>query len=690
MTSVLRFFISLLACLCALALPAQAADGQSAHIKARLIAQSLTVAPDGDVVLALDYTPSPGWHTYWVNPGDTGLPPKFKWNLPDGVSIGDTEYPTPDLLPAFGLMSYGFTGQTVLLMPLHNGAKLVAGDDLPLKAHVDFLVCADVCIPESLDVSLTLKVGAPQPGPEAALIKKAQEALPHTPAISGTIALNKGVVELGFPLSGKNAQGAYFFPHQGNVVQGPAPQKPDMGAEGFSLRVPAAGEALPAGDLSGVLKLSDGTAYEVRLTRAPLAASVHGWGDAPQDKADGSLSGILLAMLFAFTGGLILNLMPCVFPVLSMKLLSLARSGHDKGLAKTEALAYGAGTILTFVVLAAVLLLARLFGQAIGWGFQLQSPYVTAALSLVMLLVALNMSGLFNVGSSLQAVGGLRVSEGRPRLGAFLTGVLAVVVAAPCTAPFMATAIGAALAQGGVMALTIFVALGIGFALPFVALTFLIVHVPAVARALPKPGKWMDVLKHILAIPMYLAAVWLIWVFAQQVQMGGVILLVLALGIVALAVARLSLPKFVKPVLLVGGLALCLIAASLPSVTKTEAPTAGDMAQTAFTLDALTALRAEGRPVLVDMTAAWCVTCKVNEARVLHTKEVAKAFKETGTVYMVGDWTNQDAEISRYLSLYGRSGVPLYVYYGADKAEPVVLPQILSKEDVLKRLQAGA
>ncbi|MFT4076781.1 MAG: protein-disulfide reductase DsbD family protein [Asticcacaulis sp.] len=688
MSSFLRFLACLF--LLAFAVPANAEEGKSAHITARLIAESATVAPSGDVTIALEYTPAPGWHTYWVNAGDTGLPPKFTWNLPDNVAVGQIDWPVPEVLPSFGLVSYGFTGRTTLLMPLHNASALSPGDILPIKAHVDFLVCADVCIPESLDVSLDLKVGAPKPGKDAETIEKARQALPVKSDATATVDLKNGEVELGFPLSDVNAQGAYFFPEQGGIINAPAPQALDMGASGFTLRTKAVGSDLPQGELTGVLKLADGKAYQIALSRAPLAATVHGLGAASTAKT--SASGILIAIFGAFVGGLILNLMPCVFPVLSMKLLSLARSGHDKGLAQQESLFYGAGTIITFVGLALILTAARLFGQSVGWGFQLQSPYVTATLSLVMLLVALNMSGVFEIGTSLQAVGGLQVSAKRPRLGALLTGVLAVVVAAPCTAPFMATAIGVALSQGGLVSFAIFVSLGIGFALPFVALTFLITLVPGVAKALPKPGKWMDGLKHALSLLMYAACLWLVWVFAQQVQLAGVLLLVFALLLVVLAVVKVRLPKFVKPLVLVGGLVLCGLAASFPrggQAPSAAAGASGALAHQAFDVETLASLRAEGKPVFVDLTAAWCVTCKVNERLVLSTKDFEKAVADTGTVYMVGDWTNQDAAIARYLTLFGRSGVPLYVYYGPNNAEPVVLPQLLKTEAVVRTLRGN-
>ena len=461
----------------------------------------------------------------------------------------------------------------------------------------------------------------------------------------------------------------------------------------FAFRTKPGAAVLPDGPLQGVLKREDGKAFNITLTRAPLPPGTYGLGSAPAPEL--TSGGPWLAMGLAFLGGLILNLMPCVFPVLSMKLLALSRAGHDAKLARNESLVYGVGAVLSFIALAAPLQLAQGAGASLGWGFQLQSPYVVAALAIVMLLVALNMSGVFNIGSSLQGVGAGALDQKRPYLSAFLTGVLAVVVAAPCTAPFMATAIGVALSQGGWTGFAIFTALGVGFALPIVLLTFLVTLVPGLARALPKPGQWMNGLKIGLSVLMYGAALWLVWVFAQQVSVTGLLLLLLALAAIVVAVLPIrTLPKVARGGLLALALVLALGAAALPRVD----PPAGNLAEagpvhgphTAFSVKTLTDLRAAGKPVLVDMTAAWCVTCKVNERLVLQTKEVTAAMTATGTTYMVGDWTNQDAEISRFLQLYGRSGVPLYVYYGAGNAEPKVLPQMLDKADIVKMLRDGA
>jgi thiol:disulfide interchange protein len=693
-----RFLLTLMAAL-SFATLAQAAEGESPHIKARLVAESTSVPEGGQVRLVLEHTPADGWHTYWVNAGDAGLPTRISWSLPDGMTAGNPEWPTPKMLPTLGLNSFGYDGKTSAVIVLTNRSGLAAGEALPVTARVNFLVCEAQCIPESLEVSTRLTVGPAKPGPDAGVVARAAAALPRTANIIGTIALNNGLAELGFKAGDAAAhdalsrpQGAYFFPVQEKLLSASAPQTLDMGADGFTLRTRPGAAALPEGPLQGVLSLGD-KAYNITLTRANPPAGTYGLGAAPAPEL--ASGGLLVAMGLAFLGGLILNLMPCVFPVLSMKLLALSRAGHDTGLARTESLVYGAGAILSFVALAGLLQLAQGAGASLGWGFQLQSPYVVAALAIVMLLVALNMSGVFNIGSSLQGVGAGAFDQKRPLVSAFLTGVLAVVVAAPCTAPFMATAIGVALAQGGVTGFAIFTALGIGFALPIVLLTFLVTLVPGFAKALPKPGQWMNWLKIGLSLLMYGAAVWLVWVFAQQVQMSGVVLLLLAFAAVIIAVLPIrAIPRTIKVGILGAGLVLAVGAGALPRLDRNAgapvAAGAADVPHTAFSVQRLTELRADGQPVLVDMTAAWCVTCKVNERLVLQTRDVSDALKATKTVYMVGDWTNQDAEISRYLQLYGRSGVPLYVYYGAGNAEPKVLPQMLDKADIVKMLKDGA
>jgi thiol:disulfide interchange protein len=477
----------------------------------------------------------------------------------------------------------------------------------------------------------------------------------------------------------QSVDGAYLFAEGDGLIDPTAAQDVSLGGRGLTLRVKEAGAAWPKSGLHFVLKLADGSAYRVRTqVRAAVASPA-----AP--------GGLLVLIVLAFAGGLILNLMPCVFPILSMKLLALTRAGHDKALARKEALVYGVGALVSFLVLALALISARALGSAVGWGFQLQSPLIIATLSLLLLLVAFNMSGLFEVGGSLQALAGsLGLSGGMkagPYANAFLTGVLAVVVAAPCTAPFMATAVGVAIAQPGLASVAIFAGLGLGFAAPFVGLTFAITMLPSAVRLLPKPGPWMVRLRQVLAIPMYASVAWLVWVFGHQASVIGLALLLAALSLVAFAVLHGRLPTKARRGVALAGVGLMMVGAQAGGATTLAAPSV--KGRVPFSQQRLATLRAEGRPVLVDMSAAWCITCKVNETLVLDSPAVRRAFAASHTAYMVGDWTRKNPAISHYLAKFGRSGVPLYVYYAPDQAAPVVLPQLLNSHGLVARLTAS-
>lgn len=677
----LKFLASIFALL-TLCATAQAEPVKTAHLTTELIAET-TVAPGGQVWLAIRHTPLKGWHTYWQNPGDTGLAPKVTWTMPAGVTASDLVFPTPEVQPYMGLTNFGYSGETALLTQLTNGSVLKDGV-LPLRAQVDFLVCEKVCVPETVNLTLDLKV---TPNPETlADFSKIRAALPVPIKTDSAYAVTGDTLTLGLlapadPIAANDFAhpgGAYLFPLTGGVIDPAARQAIELGPQGFTFALKT--KSTVEGPFEGVIRFASGRSYQISATPGAPPAAAKGLGAPPEARPAINLGSVLAAMALAFVGGLILNLMPCVFPVLSMKLLALARAGHDGAAGRRESLFYGLGVLITFAALGGLL---SWLGSALGWGFQLQSPWVTAGLSLLLLAVALNMSGLFEIGSGLQSLAGGRLSVNNPDVTAVLTGVLAVVVAAPCTAPFMATAIGVALAQGGLVSFAIFLALGLGFALPVVALTFLITYVPAVAARMPKPGPWMDRLRHILAVPMYGAALWMLWVFAQQVSGLGLFALVLACALLTAGLWWPKGPRILRPVFIVMALAV----ASAAAVQKPDAPVRVAVDHETFSTARIAELRAQGKPVLVNLTAAWCVTCKVNERLVFETKTFRDALKTTGTVYMVGDWTNQDAAISQYLSQNGRSGVPLYVYYGKGNADPVVLGQMLSTKDVVRLLK---
>jgi thiol:disulfide interchange protein len=681
----------------AAALTASFAAGFSAaapvHLTAQLVADHDGIAPGQTIHLALVQTIEDGWHTYWRNPGDAGQATSLDWTLPPRWRTGDIVWPAPEQLRLGPLMNYGYEREVLLPVPVTAPSTARPGDVETLKAHASFLVCKDVCVPTDADVSVVLPVSAaPQVDPIwGPKINAVLKAAPYRPAgLRAALTPDAGALKLslvGAPVTGQGA-GAYFYPYDATVIDHAQPQTVELGPSGLTLDIQP-GPAFKTGprpaSVMGVLSLG-ANAYEVDARVGPPLAGAAGLG--PPLTLAQRLGQDAGAIAFAFLGGLILNLMPCVFPVLAMKAAQLVRHVHTPAAARVEGLAYLAGVVATFLSLAGALIAVRAAGQAVGWGFQLQSPPVLAGLALVMLLVALNLSGVFEVGLGLQAKAGEAGGADRGgALGAALTGVLAVAVAAPCTAPFMASAIGFALTQGPVAALAVFLALGLGMAAPFVALAFL----PGLSRWLPKPGAWMETLKKVLAFPMYATAAWLAWVYAQQVGAGRLANLLAAAVLVAFAAwlygaaqARRITGRPSAPVL-----AASLVALVLAGAAAFWPPAPDALKPQPYSAAALASLRAAGKPVFVNFTASWCVTCQVNERVALSGQGVADAFRRSGVTYLEADWTDRNAEIAGALSAQGRAGVPLYLVYPAKGGPPKVLPQLLTPDTVIKAVEAA-
>ena len=665
---------------------AMTAPARPAHVAAVLVADHTAITPGGVIEVALRQKIEAGWHTYWRNPGDSGQATTLDWTLPIGWRAGDIVWPAPQQLKIGPLMDYGYTGEVLLPVTMTAPADARPGQTVTLKAHAAFLVCKDVCVPEDADLSLDLPVVAAAPpddvhwGPR---IAATLNAAPHaSPALKASMTLDAGVLKLsvaGAPLKGANMAGAYFYPYDGEAIDAAAPQAIERGPDGLTLSL-APGSAFkaatPPASLTGVLSIGDQD-YEVTAAKGPPPPGASGLGPPPSQAAAAGLGQLAAAMGLAFVGGLILNLMPCVFPVLAMKTAALAGHAHEPRAARVQGLAYLAGVVATFLGLATTLIAARAAGEAVGWGFQLQSPPVLAGLALVMLLVAFNLSGLFEAGLSLQAAAGQVEAKSRGgAAGAFVTGVLAVAVAAPCTAPFMGPAIGFALTQGAPIAIGVFLALALGMAAPFVILAF----APRLLALMPRPGAWMEGLKKALAFPMYATAAWLAWVYAQSAGTGRLANLFAAAVLTGLAAwlygagqrARIS-GRRAAPALAAAGLAIML------ALGVAFWPPAASLKPEPFSPDRLAELRAEHKPVFVDFTAAWCVTCQVNDRVALSGSEAADAFAAAGVVYLQADWTDRNATIEQTLAEHGRAGVPLYLMYPASGAEPEVLPQILTE-----------
>ena len=693
MTSVLTRLLTALTLAAAMgASVARAADvATTPRVEARLVSEVIGIpAAGGTISFALHQRMQPQWHTYWRNPGESGEPTTLSWTLPPGFVASDIKWPHPERIPFGELANYGFSEQILLRSEVTVPAGLRPGDIVTVKVDAAWLVCKDICVPEQASLDLTLPVVATDPAPnpewrQAFAASRAREPSSSAP-FETRFALGGEAVTLYFvPTQDLMERGlrAQFFPYTKGLIKASALQVSEPRGAGFAIAVPPGWRLRDVerrgeiDKIDGVLVLAGGKSYEVSLQRGGVPAS---------PTAAASQMPLVQAILFAILGGLILNLMPCVFPILSMKALALVKSGHTER-PWIDGIAYLLGVMTTFAGLAGALLWLRSTGEDAGWGFQLQSPLSVAVLAYVLALIGFNLSGLFQFGSSLQGAGeGLSRQGGL--IGTFFTGVLAVVVAAPCTAPFMGAAMSYAFTQPAAITIAIFLALGFGLALPWVVFSFS----PALIRLLPKPGAWMERFKQFLAFPMYGAAVWLVWVLSQQVSPEG--LFRVMIGIVCLALAAWAFGmaqtrrSAASGILFVIAFAAAIALVTVPlegKKTEFEPAAVGGLAQP-YTAARLAGLRAQGKPVFVNLTAAWCVSCLYNEKVALASPKVLAAFKSANTTYLVGDWTNQNPEISSLLRQHARDGVPLYLYYPAGGLEPEILPQILTESLMLKTL----
>lgn len=676
--------IALLLCssmLCSVAFAASTGWQTARHLTAELVSEYQQVTPGQRLQLALHFVPDPHWHTYWKNPGDSGLPTKLSWQLPDGVSIGAIQWPAPQALALPPLMNYGFEGQTILLSELKIAADYPA-DTIAIQLQADWLVCEEVCVPAEAQFSLTLPVAAQAlPAADYAdLFSTALSRLPKPLSASGQFDVSGGAFSALVNLAGiKNISA--FFVAASELVDHAAAQQISHDGTQLLLQQPLNTYFSAAPEQLELVLIADDAAYSVQLSQAAPSTEIL------ITQGQHSDTSLWLILLLAGAGGVLLNLMPCVFPVLSLKALSIASNSQHRRQQQRDALFYSLGVVLSFVALAALLISLRSAGAAIGWGFQLQSPYLVALLVYLLFALGLSLSGvvqfglgLMNSGSSLAAASGSK--------GAFFTGVLAVVVASPCTAPFMGTALGYAVGQSAAVAVLVFVALGLGMALPFLLLGL----VPGVARLLPRPGAWMDTLKQWLAYPLYLSAVWLVWVYGRQSGVDAQALLLIGLVCIAAACWLWGRKQQAQAGTVSSVLAVMLLLLALAIPVLAPAPTAQQPTENSlshwqpWSAEKLQQLRAQGKPVLVNMTADWCITCLVNERVALNTDSSKAALALYDVTYLKGDWTLRDAAITDYLRQYQRDGVPLYVLYWPGQA-PEVLPQILTPDTLATTLQ---
>ncbi len=681
---------------------------QTDNVRAELVSEAATVKPGEPFWVGLRQTIRPKWHTYWKNPGESGLPTEIAWTLPAGAKADPIVWPTPSLFDIGGITNYGFKDEAMLLVRITPPADLAG--PLKIAAEANWLVCEDVCIPEDGKFELTLPSGAAaKPAPPAilALFATARRSVP----MESPWPARYGVSKSGDPTLIVEARGlkadtireVYFFPAEWGPVAAMARQTASVTAEG--IRIPlrkgdakAAMPALLAGTLMLTEKTADGAvkqAFDVsaRLDPAfvPSQASLAGAAGVEQ------LS-LVQALLFALLGGLILNLMPCVFPVLAMKAAAFARlAGHAPGEMRRDGLTYTAGVLVAFGAMAAVVVAIRASVGDVAWGFQFQSPVFSLLIAYLFFTVGLNLSGVFEIGGRLAGVGqGLAARGGTA--GAFFTGVLAVIVATPCTAPFMAAALGFALSQPAPATVAVLLAMGLGLALPYLVLS----TTPALQRLLPRPGPWMDRLRQFLAFPMYASAVWMIWVLTQQTGSAGVVYALGGMVLIAFAIWLLRLRGgtssgtwtrrgiAVAAVLLAFAATLKLEDGPATAASASGGQTSGVSFEgwERFSRARMAEAVAAGKPVFVDFTAAWCITCLVNERVALETPASRHAFEQAGVVKLKGDWTNRDDEITGVLKEVGRAGVPLYLFWAPGADKPRILPQVLTEAMILSELSS--
>lgn len=690
-------FLTVLLCVAALPDGVQAEDKASErHAAVRLVPERNMIRPGETLAVGIEQVLDHGWHTYWINPGDSGEAMRVTWHLPQGFTTGDLSWPVPEKIATGPLVSYGYEGRSVLLASVTAPDPLPAGP-LVLKAEVELLVCADVCIPEFGTYELFLNSEPPKDNGD--FIKEAKAALPQELDGRVTFREDNGDFVLEHAGSGGLAAGTALtvIPEDWGVVENTADSVSTVTDDRITVRQKRGDRPLRAlTRVRGLFSYKDEAgnrhAYSFSAMPAEAAATDNAAASQSPMPAPAGVS-VLKAIVLALLGGLVLNLMPCVFPILSLKALKLCKiSGRELGFARLQSLFYMAGILACFGIFAAFLLVLRGAGEQIGWGFQLQNPLFVVSLGWLLFLVGLNLAGFFEFSGRLANVGH-KFADGHDYAASFFTGMLAALVATPCTAPFMGVAVGFALTQTAAVTLVVFAALGFGLALPYMVLAFM----PALHRYLPRPGAWMETFRQFLSFPLFASAAWLAWVYSQQggplsimVALSGAISFVFALWLMKKTAVHHRAARAVLKIIAVG----FLLAPPLALVFMAQhhdkedaaAAAAADMPDGWIAYDPADFARREAGndPLFVDMTAAWCITCKVNEKVALGMQSVRDLFASRGVQPVKGDWTNYNDDITSYLASFGRSGVPLYVYYGprdpesGKRPDPVVLPQILT------------
>jgi len=635
---------------------------ETGHAKVSLVKLDTSSSSKNELFIGIKMDMQKNWHTYWKNPGDSGGPIKVKWNLPENVTIKGPLWPTPELLPYPPLMTYGY--KDFVIFPY-----IVSYTDINnlgfVGADIDFLICDDVCVPEKANINTSFDKLQPSKKFEEWLLKVPDVTLP----ILGSYT--QEFLEIRFSYNNTIAD-IYFYPDDQNTILHSGEQLLIKEENNWLLKIPLQSEGIKILAVEGLIKIDD-VSYLVN-------------SDVTKGEETNLNMSVLQAIIFAFIGGIILNLMPCVFPIISLKILSfVSMGGSSKNKIRTHSLLFCFGIILSFLLIALSLLTLKSAGSSAGWGFQLQSPLIVGALCILMFIIGLVLLMNIDIGTSMTQLGKVGMNK-TTYSSSFLTGILAVVVASPCTAPFMGAAIGYALIQPSFVTLPIFLSLSLGFAFPYLVLSFK----PELVEALPRSGTWMVKLKEFFAFPMFATALWLIWVFSFQSSTNALIELLATLLLISMLVWLISniSKKVIKTILLLILASLILI--QIKNLNNLEVTSNNNLENTDVTIwtkDIEEILQSKNTPYLINYTAAWCITCQANDKIALSRPNVKKFIADNNIEYIVADWTNKNKDILDALNIYGRSGVPLYVYWKPGMKKPELLPAILSEKIVLDALR---
>ncbi len=667
------------------------------YTSVKLIPEQNFITPDSQITVAIEITLAPDWHVYWENPGDSGLPAMIEWEAPEGFEFSDISWPVPSKISYGILSSYGYYDKVMLLQTLKIPETLPKGT-ITLNTAIDMLVCNEICIPEKHRISIELNNAGDPNIDNSEYIKSAQSKLPKE--IEGDFKYfeENNILNISLKLQdisildGVSKDDISFFPIDWDVINNVAEPSVKIENNQITISHERGGKDLTkVSSLPGLLIIKEGErsnkGFFVAAQQVESLLKAEPLSLPKEDKRYGSLNKItwLSAILFAVLGGLILNLMPCVFPILSMKALSLVKMNEKENkMARLHGIAYTLGVVLSFIAVGVILMILKEAGTVIGWGFQLQNPVVIAVLAYLLFAIGLNLIGFFEFGFGLNGNIGNKLTQGKSLSSSFFTGTLATIVATPCTAPFMGVAMGFALIQPPLIGISVFAALGFGLALPYLILSC----VPYFRKALPKPGAWMNIFRQFLAFPMFASSIWLIWVLSQQSGSYGVLLVLLGMLAIAFCVWLSHLKsrgtaKNLTTMLLALFLLLPFFSLFYIKTTIEEKEHIYSFGMQ-FSQEKLSELLLKDDPVFVEMTAAWCITCKANHALAIDIESTRQLFKEQNVQYLIGDWTNKDDKITEYLSKFGRNGVPLYIFYPkrdkqtGKRPDPIVLPQILT------------